>query len=661
MDTGHSCPSHTDGTLVSARRRGRRLLLAIVTSAAVASGCSSNSAVTTSPTQVKCQVTLAAASAGIVSDGGMGTITATTSPECPWEASTAATWLSELSPATGQGTGTIQFRAAANLLPSQREGEIVVNDKSIRVSQQPAACRFELEPASFAVDAAGSTRELVLSSTIGCPWTLATDVPWISFATASTGNGDGTPGVRIEPNANDAPRSGTISVADQRVTITQAGVPATAGCAYAVSPPNQSVAAAGGSGLPVSVTVTTGCTWTATSAVPWLTVTAGARGAGNGAVAFNVGANTGGVRTGTIEVANQTVTVTQSAAGIPPCTYALGATTASMAAAGGSGSVTVSAGSGCAWSTGSDASWVTVTSVASASGPGAVAFSVATNTGAARTGTITIAGQTFTVSQAAAPVPCTYALSAPSAAIAAAGGSGTVSVSAGTGCAWSAASNNSWITRTSGAGGSGSGAVAFSVGANQGAARSGTMTVAGQTFTVTQAAAAITCTYTINPTSGTITAAGGSGTFAVSAGSGCAWTATSTASWLAVTSGANGIGTGAVAFSAAPNPGGARTGTIVVAGQTFTVTQAALLCMYTLSSSSVTLPEKAGPSAVGVSASAGCVWTARSNDSWITVTSGTSGTGNGTVAFSVAKSSAKNGRTGTMTIAGQVFTVTQKD
>ncbi len=558
-----------------ARSWGRRALLALViASAVVASGCSTNTAVTTSPTQAKCQVTLAAVSPALGPDGGLGTIAVTTTPECPWSASAAATWLSELSPASGQGTGSIQFSAAANLQPSLREGEIIVNDSRVRVSQQPAACRFALTPASLAVDAAGSTGEMALSATSGCSWALATDVPWISFTTASTGSGDGTLGIRIAPNANGAPRSGTISAANQRTTITQAGVVTTPACAYAVSPPTQSVAAAGSPGLPVSVTVANGCTWTASSTAAWLIVTAGASGAGNGAVAFTVAANPAGVRIGTIAVANQMVTVTQSAAGSPPCSYTLGATAASLAAAGGMGSVSVSAGSGCTWSAGSNASWITVTSAASASGSGAVAFSVAANTGPARTGPIT---------------------------------------------------------------------------------------VAGQTFTVTQAAAAVTCTYSINPTGGTATALGGPGAFDVSTGSGCTWTVTSTATWIAVTSGARGTGNGAVAFLAAPNPGGGRTGTITVAGRTFTVTQAALLCIYTLGSSSVTLPEKAGTSSIGVSASTGCAWTARSNENWISVTSGTSGNGNGTVTFSVTTSTGKNGRTGTMTIAGQVFTVTQRD
>jgi hypothetical protein len=46
-----------------------------------------------------------------------------------------------------------------------------------------------------------------------------------------------------------------------------------------------------------------------------------------------------------------------------------------------------------------------------------------------------------------------------------------------------------WISVTGGANGSGNGTVSFSVAANAGAARSGTLTIAGQTYTVNQGAA----------------------------------------------------------------------------------------------------------------------------------------------------------------------------
>jgi len=56
----------------------------------------------------------------------------------------------------------------------------------------------------------------------------------------------------------------------------------------------------------------------------------------------------------------------------------------------------------------------------------------------------------------------------------------------------------------------------------------------------------------------------------------CAWTAVSNAGWLTITSAASGNGNGSIAFNAAPKSdgdGASRTGTLTVAGQTFTATQ----------------------------------------------------------------------------------------
>jgi endonuclease G len=90
-----------------------------------------------------------------------------------------------------------------------------------------------------------------------------------------------------------------------------------------------------------------------------------------------------------------------------------------------------------------------------------------------------------------------------------------------------------------------------------------------------------------------------------------------------------------------------------------TVTPAAPTCTYTLGASSQTFAAAAGSGSVTVQTTAGCNWTAVSNDAWINVTSGASGTGNGTVQFSVAANSTSSIRNGTITIAGQTFTVFQ--
>ncbi len=78
-----------------------------------------------------------------------------------------------------------------------------------------------------------------------------------------------------------------------------------------------------------------------------------------------------------------------------------------------------------------------------------------------------------------------------------------------------------------------------------------------------------------------------------------------------------------------------------------------------ISPTSQSFQTSGGIGAVSVTFPSGCVWTAVSNDLWITITAGGSGTGNGTVSFTVALNTTGNPRSGTMTIAGLTFTVTQ--
>ncbi|HUI57792.1 MAG TPA: protease pro-enzyme activation domain-containing protein [Bryobacteraceae bacterium] len=79
-------------------------------------------------------------------------------------------------------------------------------------------------------------------------------------------------------------------------------------------------------------------------------------------------------------------------------------------------------------------------------------------------------------------------------------------------------------------------------------------------------------------------------------------------------------------------------------------------CISALTVSSATMPSSGGTGTIPVSAATGCTWTAVSNVSWITITSGASGSGNGTVGYTVAAGGQRNG---TITVAGQTFTVTQ--
>jgi Viral BACON domain len=82
-------------------------------------------------------------------------------------------------------------------------------------------------------------------------------------------------------------------------------------------------------------------------------------------------------------------------------------------------------------------------------------------------------------------------------------------------------------------------------------------------------------------------------------------------------------------------------------------------CSFSLSPSSQSFDSAGGTGTVSVQASSNCSWTATSNVTWISVTSGASGTGNGTVVFQVQANITGQARTGSLTIAGQTFTVDQ--
>jgi BACON domain-containing protein/all-beta uncharacterized protein len=161
-------------------------------------------------------------------------------------------------------------------------------------------------------------------------------------------------------------------------------------------------------------------------------------------------------------------------------------TSVSVPSNGSTSSLSVITGTSCTWSAVSNVGWITVTS-ATGSGIGQVNYTVAANaTGSPRTGTLIVGGVTVTFTQAGSS--CTYSVTPTSFSVPATGTTSALSVTSGTSCSWTAVSNVPWITITSGASGSGIGGVSFVVSANTGAARTGTVTVAGKTVTFSQAA-----------------------------------------------------------------------------------------------------------------------------------------------------------------------------
>ena len=129
------------------------------------------------------------------------------------------------------------------------------------------------------------------------------------------------------------------------------------------------------------------------------------------------------------------------------------------------------------------------------------------------------------------------------------GGIGSVNVSTPSECSWSRRQQRGWITITGGSSGAGSGTVSYSVAANGGAQRSGTISVNGQAFNITQAPNPASCSYSLNTPGVQISEQAGSGSFTLTTGGGCPWTAASNAGWLTITSPTSGSGPATINYS----------------------------------------------------------------------------------------------------------------
>jgi all-beta uncharacterized protein len=473
------------------------------------------------------------------------------------------------------------------------------------VGPSSSKCEISVTNNLTSVPAAGATGNLTVETNRECSWSARADAPWITLS-AAEGQGPAAVNYTVAVNANASPRQGSVVVAEQRVVVTQEAAP----CRYAVSPSSRDVV---GAGEQISVTLTTldGCAWTARSDADWIGVAKPAAGQGSGSVRFDVGPNPGPVRSGTVTMADQVVRINQAPSTQP-------------------------------------------SPVPPTPGPPAPEPAPSPPIPAPPAPPTPVPPP---------PTPtCAYTVSPTRKTVAASGEALMVSVTAASDCSWTASSSAAWINITAGESGSGNGSVRVTVSANSGAARSANLTVAGQSVTLEQPEAPAPtpppCSYSIAPTSRSIGRDETVITITVAAADNCSWTAASQAGWITVADGLTGSGNGTVRLVAASNSGPSRSGTVTVAGTSFTVQQDGVACTYSIKPGSYSAGGGADNVVVSVTAGDGCAWTAASNASWVSVTEGRTGSGNGTVRLIVEANSGA-ARTANLTIAGQPFTLEQ--
>lgn len=273
----------------------------------------------------------------VASTASTGSFTLTTTAGCPYSTVSDSSWLTITSGGSGTGSATIAFSAAANT-GGPRTGTIfVLNGQGFlvgtyTVSQAGLSCT-SLAPlvSALSFDAGGGAGVLNLNLA-GCNWNALSNAAWLTLPTGNATSG--TISYNVAANSGTS-RVGTITINGNAVaTITQ-GAPV---CTYSIKGPNgadpsQGFSPTGGSG---SVTVTTqpGCSWSSTSAVPWITINGSGSGVGSGSMGFNVSANTSAsLLKGSLTVAGNTFAVTAAPSGTTPvsCTTSAGVPTIARA------------------------------------------------------------------------------------------------------------------------------------------------------------------------------------------------------------------------------------------------------------------------------------------------------------------------------------------
>jgi hypothetical protein len=281
------------------------------------------------------------------------------------------------------------------------------------------------------------------------------------------------------------------------------------------------------------------------------------------------------------------------------------------------------------------------------------------------TGTISVAtaiapGATGTPRPLLSILPCNVSALTPAAETVPGAGVTGNSITVTAPGSWTASADVPWLTLTGTTSGSGNGTLTYNAAANDTRfTRTGVISVSGWTVIITQPAA--TGILTIDRDSEIVGPSAGSGTLTVSGPAGSAWYIDGGASFLTF-SRSSGFGPAVIHYSYTANlTAVTRTAVARIGGSVFQLSQAGIPAVpITLSPSSDSVP-MAG--AIGrtihVAANPHAVWNAVGDPPRVNILSGASGTGNGTVTYSVAPTRTRDSRQYAITISDQTFLIDQ--
>ena len=362
------------------------------------------------------------------------------------------------------------------------------------------------------------------------------------------------------------------------------------------------------------------------------------------------------------------------------CAVAFKISTSSITSTGGSGTISVTTARECEWTARAESDWLTFSAPATGQGPADLAFSVRPNPSTLpRSVVVSVGDQRATISQEGAT--CPWNVSPSEVVVGPAAEDRTIRLSTEDSCSWVVRSRESWVRVVSGTTGTGNASIVLRVARNDGPERTAIVEVPGGTVNVRQREGTPPstptppeppppqpippepspglCTFQVAPARfNDVLFSGTSLQVDVTTQAGCAWSAASQATWVTISSGLNGTGSGRVQLSVDANTGSARSGTLLVAGESVTVNQQSRpACSFTISPGSYNPSSTGGTVSVTVATLAGCAWTVSGTPAWVSATPN-SQTGAGTVVVTVQPNLGAV-RSTTFKIAGRDFVVQQ--
>ncbi len=588
---------------------------------------------------------------------------------CRWQAESNQEWARVLNGASGTGDGRVSFTVDENN-GDPRSGALSVAGVTFAVAQEagpahtPERCAVGLRGVGVPSAAFAASERLEVGTPPGCFWQARSMAPWLHIASSGAGFGTGELTYRLDPNPG-ASRSGWILVGDQGYRVDQRGG-APEGCEVTFSVTEAQLPANGGT-YDIGVRAPEGCAWRVETNSRWARIAGTASGSGNGAVQVEVDANSGAKGRGAeILSSHGRVSLVQDAPGeravtiCPTITFGVGTTL--LAALGGSYTVPVVTLPGCPWSASSSDPFIHVTTP-TGTGPGTVSYTIDANaTGSSRNGNISVNGVLFAVNQPS--ILCSYSTDFSSSWYAAAGGTYNINITAGLLCGWTVTSPVAWIQVTAGASGTGNGTATIVVSANTsaGTVRTANISAAGHSYSLNQIGPPVappSCPSSPTAYESFYPPDAGNYTMSLQMPSNCNWVAAVVGSWNRVTSANSGSGNSLVQYQLDQNTGTYRQGQISIGNILLTTKQIGSACQYATSFNSSFFPASGGNYTVTVSAPSACSWTASSSSGWVRITSGSSGSGNGSTGIVIDPNSTGAVRTYSITVAGVSVQINQ--